>query len=667
MAPENQQDKNSAKARQVVLPVSLSLLVAAGGVATYQWSQHDAPVSGKRAEHANTKSKEKKPGEAIRLNTDDNQVKNTAINQFKENRGKRIEVPVKHSAEESGKKIRSSLEKEEALLAFSLKNDVDWEVYDDAVYLVDSSNKGAPIAGLAVDQSDIILPEPPLLIEDIPLLPVDDLLSGEEETTDGDLNNEQNRSENVGDQKTDNNSKDDAIDSGPVLVPGSLYNSIYDYVIMNDSYNVVYYGQNVRTDDKRYNTIMKWLVESADRLKGEAYASPSLSYQGQANLQLIHSLKINQPEIQSLQEEIQKNMFMKYVDEEINAYAADKERHSKDAKHIVYFIGKYNEQANKSLNPSEYGNADRNLMKSADQDARNSSSVVEALNKYQIASQYAPDVAEESRTQKKDLLLQVKEVSQTDISKAVILAAEAVENGNHAPEAREELHRLAEKLLEAAEEFEPDAEEQAYEILSTRASIDKTIAHTATNRKKAFAYAKKAEGLLSAEKYAEALYYASESKRLYDKSDLNDRVIKRAVEQMLKEAKEKDLDTQLAIYRSITSANGVPHEYAQQATFLQKAIDDYRKAMNQSNLEQAVQDLSSAWQHSNLQKLVEPLLKEKSRTLFEQANAIRNENPKQAARYFRTLAQTPGVDVEIKERAKSMLDESNQKNMKIGG
>jgi hypothetical protein len=435
-------------------------------------------------------------------------------------------------------------------------------------------------------------------------------------------------------------------------------------------------------NDPQYEEIMKRMGESASRLTAEADQDSALSYQSQANVQLVNSLFFEQPQIRSLQKEVQQSIFKKYVNDEVSLYAKEKDQPYRDAKHIIYFTGKYNEQADKPLDANAYKDADKKLMEKAAQDARSSSSAVEALNKYQIAGQYAPGVAgqakekereilsdltsaekpNQEREESSDLLVQAEEAAEKHLSRAVVLAAEAVENGSDTSGARMKLRELSEKLLAAAESLDPAEAEQAYEILSTRPVIDKEITNTATERKKALAYARKAEELLEAKNYSQALYYASESNRLYAKKELTEKTIEQAASKLLNEAKKEELDAQLAMYRVITSARGVPNEYVQQAKFLQEAINEYHKGMRQSDPEQAVRYLTFAWQHPSLQRFADAPLKEKSRALFDRANAMKDQKPGQAALQFETLMQTPGIDADMKERAKNMLGEMKGKN-----
>ncbi|MED0668921.1 hypothetical protein P4S95_01615 [Aneurinibacillus aneurinilyticus] len=680
MAPENQQEKNGAKVRRAILPVSLGLLVVTGGVAAYQWNQGSVPTNSRPTEKAEANAK--KPSPSIRLNTDDNQVKNTTRIQAKKDESKQKDIGLKRKSEKAMAEPNLLQDKKSNTFAFSLKEHALGEVYDDAVDLVDVADIEKPIADLVVDQSDIVLPEPPLWLGDFSDQPIHTEMTRMEERIGQPADGEE-RSSNNG---TRNPSGEQPVYREPSYIPSPLYDILSGYAATGDSYNVVYYGKNVNAHDGRYDDIMKLFTDSANQLKTQADAESVLSYQGHANLQLLLSLTMDQPDIKTLREETEKSIFKRYAEAEADLYAAqskEKER-AEEAKHVVYVIGKYNEQTDKPLDMSKYHGADKMLVNLANKDVKSEGDTTEALNKYQIAFQYAPDVAresgekekdvlesmltsqkeaekeaEEEKTEEVDVLAYAVHFAESDISKAVILATEAVERGDSTPEAKEQVQKLAEKLLAEAETFKPAKEEQAYEILSTRPVIAQEISRIATERKKALLYARKAEQLLDSEKYAEALYYTSESNRLYSKKGSGDSVAEQAAKKLLDQAKAEEIHTQLAIYRSISSASGVPNEYRQQAEFLQKAIDDYEKGMRENNLEQSVRLLTSAWQHPRLQKFVEAPLREKSQALLEQAKAIRNEKPQMAEQYLNMLLQISGLDNGVKESAKSMLHENH--------
>lgn len=682
MAPENQQEKNGAKVRRAILPVSLGLLVVTGGVAAYQWNQESVPADSQPTEKVEANAK--KPSPSIRLNTDDNQVKNTTRIQTKKDESKQKGSGLKRKPERTIAEPSLLQDKMGSTLAFSLKEHAVGEVYDDAVDLVETADIEKPIADLIVDQSDIVLPEPPLWLGDFSGLPIDGMTDMEEE-----VEQPTEEREWSGNNGTSNPSGERPTHREPSYIPSPLYDLLSGYATTGDPYNVVYYGKEVNANDGRYDDIMKLFTDSANQLKTQADAESALSYQGQANLQLLLSLTIDQPDIRTLKEETEKSVFKRYAEAEAELYAAhskEKEQ-AEEAKHVVYAIGKYNEQADEPLDISEYNGADKALVNVANKDVNGEGDTTEALNKYQIAGQYAPDMAQEASRKEKDifenLLTPPKEeagkeetvekeekvekeevdalayaasLAESDVSKAVILATEVIERGNDTPEAKEQVQKLAEQLLADAETFEPTKEEQAYEILSTRPAIAQEISRIATERKKALLYARKAEQLLDSKKYSEALYYASESNRLYSRKGSNDRVAEQAAKKLLDQAKAEEIDTQLAIYRSISSASGMPDEYRQQAEFLQKAIDDYKKGMREQNLEQSVRLLTSAWQHPRLQKFVEAPLREKSQALLEQAKAIRNEKPQMAEQYLNMLLQISGLDNGVKESAKSMLN-----------
>lgn len=665
----------------------------------------------------------KKPKEEIRLNTDDNQAEAQTVQQ-----AKKVEEKA-NPKKEAAPLLKGEGEQH---TAFALE---DGNLDD--MFLVPPSDEENPISELAFDQSDILLPEPPLPDVLIPDFPISDVLLPDtqvipEEIPPGEIV-EQPKPEESGNTEApvivDPEANFTVI---PLLIPESAYNRASDYFKMKDFYNVVYYGRDMGADEEHRDEVTKWVAEAVTGLKTETKDERSFLTGGQANLQLINSLQLNDPKIQALQEENRQSLFKTYVQDEVRSFAGKSggnEEDIKQAKRIVYYVGKYNEKTNNPINPSEYGEAIRRVVEAADTEVKDSGKLVEALNKYQVIGKYAPDAAQhakdkqseiakkifdspvKSKEEKKEnlsasqprvasivdditkplleetkekvselstpagpepgsqpdsktfdspVLQQAAEVASTDINRAVILASDAVENGNSTEEAKALLNDLSRRLLAEAEQFNYDEQEQAYEMLSTNPVISGEISDAAGKRKDAFSYARKAEELAASKKYAEALYYASESNQLYNKGQ-NDGVMRQIAEQLLKETEKAELKEQLAVYRMLASVNGLPQEYADEAKSRQEAIDNYRRGMEHPNLEKSVYYLGLASQNSAMQTLVQPALQEKSGLLFESAKSEKERFPVSAARYYKTLVETPGVDEEIKQQSRQVLHEMSYK------
>lgn len=223
-----------------------------------------------------------------------------------------------------------------------------------------------------------------------------------------------------------------------LIVPESLYTQIKYYTAADDTaslQNAVYYGGQVKKQDEDYAKIIDLIVSSAVKLKDQAVQDPSNGYT-YSSLQLINSLQLEDQKIQALQAEIRKELYKQFLNNEIQLYVAkstpavstaevsnsadssevasgvtaespevaNSSTSSQEDKDIVYYVGKYNEITGEKIEKSDFKEADKKLLESAKKEAEVDENTTEALNKYQMDARYSPEVAEEAKQQKEELV-----------------------------------------------------------------------------------------------------------------------------------------------------------------------------------------------------------------------------------------------------------------------
>ncbi|MFC7393138.1 hypothetical protein [Scopulibacillus cellulosilyticus] len=567
-----------------------------------------------------------------------------------------------------------------------------------------------------------------------------------------------------------------------LVVPESLYDKIQYYYQTGNYYNVLFYGQD-------FNSSNEWMQKQVTGMLVDSIVNRLANSDDEATEQMISSLNIDNENVKNVQESIRKELFNRFVEDNMDIYVNHHvdDPNGDNAKDIVYYAGKYNNLFNDNINPDDIKRADQNLVNAADKqaNANDADKIIEALNKYQIAQQYAPkeagyaeakeddlsrdlldDLGKRSKQNYKDLkkgkeaeeLKQIQEdgdhvrvidqggplaknnkeiadivagsskdlLDQTnklmgnenayeeanqsqiinqyrvlaedsgvpkdiaekaasqlylyrltvqaekdadkDLNKAVILASESVDKGNNTPGAKAILDDLSNRLLNKAPSMSPDKQEQAYEILSTRPTIKTDIAKEAANRKLAISYAKYASQLADNGKFSDAIFYASESNRMYDDmQNENNNTMLRSADALLKEAeKSNDLSEKQQDYRTITSAVGMPKDKVNQVIENQKAIDNFNKGMDPDvSNEIAVYYLGLAYQNNVTQSIAKQPLIKRSQALIDEANKIKDSDPQLAARYYKTMIEkTPDISdlANLKVQARQALNGLNNKD-----
>ncbi|WP_315906052.1 hypothetical protein [Priestia koreensis] len=223
-----------------------------------------------------------------------------------------------------------------------------------------------------------------------------------------------------------------------LIVPESLYTQIKYYTAADDTaslQNAVFYGGQVKKQDEDYAKIIDLIVSSAVKLKDQAVQDPSNGY-AYSSLQLINSLQLEDQKIQALQAEIRKELYKQFLNNEIQLYVAKSSPSVSTAevsaspesgelepaataenpevtkpstspqedKDIVYYVGKYNEITGEKIEKSDFKEADKKLLEGAKKDSEAEENTAEALNKYQMDAQYSPEVSEEAKQQKEELV-----------------------------------------------------------------------------------------------------------------------------------------------------------------------------------------------------------------------------------------------------------------------
>ncbi|PWA06684.1 hypothetical protein DCC39_17275 [Pueribacillus theae] len=417
-----------------------------------------------------------------------------------------------------------------------------------------------------------------------------------------------------------------------LIVDGDTWEKVEYYIKEEDFYNVMYYGKKAQSDGEIFKkTVEKFLLEMID-------SELNLNTQEQ---QLFASLSFEDPRLNYYQRMLRDSLFKEFVQNEINIYITrnegegDSKNDADDAKQVVYYVGKYYENQKGPKKQLDLTEDEKEQLKGAgellvegaqlEDDEQNVERIVEALNKAQIAIEYAPKVKEEAEEAKEkamdqlvdnvhskgqeaekegqdnkeqkdeeitnnkdpegsdpvseeeqdseqmekeqpktDPLLEKAEIaaSNGELTKAVMLASESLSKGKH--DARLKLDEYARKLFNAskgAKGDKRDKAEQAFEVLSTTNGVPRNISSQAFNEKKAISYAKRAEEKLNG-------------------------------------VEKKDIQTQQAIYREVVNNKAyISPDKVNIAEKMLKEINIYQAAMKQassSDIDQAIRVLDQA-------------------------------------------------------------------------
>lgn len=800
---EEKENGLSPKTKRVMLS-SAAILLLLGGTGTYYWqaSQTTETASNSTSKKPDEKGKASKD---ITLNTDDNQVDDDREDQDKKDGA-----------------ITPDMNGE----GFSLNGDGD-----DPVYLVDASNSNDPITKLKVDDDTFIpipIPKEPEFqqpnIPEIDPTPGDEIGPGETETEPGDGtvppgddNQNPDDGTNPGDNPGGGNGGDDDGNNGggtnpgdedpgsqfpdvAVVVPESLYERLNSYSNDQEFYNVMYYGKKEITSENDTNgQLMELVVQAAAEAQARAELDQMMTEESMANIQLLTSLGFENQQLKDLQNEIKTELFSKFAEQEVSIYLtkpADSENPAEEldpekAQQVLYYIGKYNDQNDRDLNPNEYSDADRIVMEAAQQEQ--ATNIAAALNKYQMLAQYSPTFSEDAMKLKagivankveqvrsefgprqpgqyeplpegkeletlQNLLEQkkyaqvveqggelansdyplpfgqykkvVKEASEgllaetnalasgleafgsnketiirnyqvlteetgvpekvneeaashlnafflmvqadkaEDLSEAVILASESMDawEGNQAFQSK--VDSISSELLASAEQYglaDMKKEESIYELLSTTPRVSDTVKATAFDRKKSFAYSRKATDLLGGKNYYEAIFYASQSNQIYNKGQNTDTLRDAARSLFAKNTTgnyEDQFNNLLIVYRMIATATGMPANEAAMAIGRQEAIDHFQKGMREKSAgdrEKAVYYFDRAADSDWMADKVDGELQDQAKLLLNDANYLKStgseDDKKLAVRYYKTLLITKHVSIATREEAKSAINE----------
>lgn len=462
MADQENESFLSPKAKRVMLTSSAALLVALAGTGTYYWQTQKTETAS--LETTKSEKNKGKPAKDITLNTDDNQVKDDRDNQPKR---RATEISPDNTGDD-----------------FALNDDTD-----SPVYLVDASNPDEPITPINVDSDKIVipLPEPPEIPkadeppfpgkpgsdpndDSVPDLTGDNPNNQEDPATENPVENPNSGQpgENQ-DQPDDENTPPDSNDGGTVppgggdgtIPPGNgnggtvppgdgttppdngqqppkvikliAPETLADRIKAESNYNKMFYIQEKRSEltQAEYDSLIEVVVNAATETKTNAYLENGfLSLEELQNIQMLSSLGMENQTIKGFQEELRKDLFATFANNEVQLYLSKKvesvpeeetlevsnknedEHKEKIAKHVIYYLGKYNEKTEKNIDnvdAEKHLEAQNILFNSAleaQNDAEgNTDQLIEALNKYQMLIQYSSEKEEESKANKKKLLI----------------------------------------------------------------------------------------------------------------------------------------------------------------------------------------------------------------------------------------------------------------------